>query len=85
MPENFGIYSFIEHDPFDLFTYEGQIRAVMYIPCVKCSCYELKLAKHAYFLRFDIKLMKFRSHLRDFVVVPLMPTRAYLPLYFILW
>ena len=45
-PENFGIYSFIEHDRLVLFTYEGRIRAVMYMPCVKCSCYELKLAKH---------------------------------------
>ena len=45
-PENFGIYSFIEHDRFDLFTSEGQIRAVMYMPCVKCSCSEHKLAKH---------------------------------------
>ena len=31
---------------FDLFTYEGRIRAAMYMPSVKCSCYELKLAKH---------------------------------------
>ena len=31
---NFGIYSFIEHDRFDLFTYEGRIKAVMYMPCV---------------------------------------------------
>ena len=45
-PENFGIYSFIEHDRFDLFTYEGRIMDVMYVPCVKCSCSELKLAKH---------------------------------------
>ena len=43
---NFGIYSFIEHDRFDLFTYEGLIRAAMYMPYVKCSCYELKLVKH---------------------------------------
>ena len=28
------------------FTSEGRIRAVMYMPCVKCSCSELKLAKH---------------------------------------
>ena len=40
------IYSFIEHDWFNFFTSEEQIRAVMYIPCVKCSCSELKLAKH---------------------------------------
>ena len=45
-PENFGIYSLIEHDQFVLFTYEGQIRAAMYTPCVKSSCYELKFAKH---------------------------------------
>ena len=45
-PENFGIYSFIEHDRFDLFTYEGRIMDVMYVPCVKCSCSELKLEKH---------------------------------------
>ena len=36
--------SFIEHDRFDFFTSEGNLRAVMYMPCVKCSCYELKLA-----------------------------------------
>ena len=36
-PKNFGIYSFIEHDWFDLLTYEGRIKAVMYMPCVKCS------------------------------------------------
>ena len=40
-PENFGIYSFIEHDRFDLLTYEGRIRSIVYMPCVKCSCYEL--------------------------------------------
>ena len=45
-PDNFGIYSFIEHDRFDFFTSEERIRAVMYMPCVKCSCSELKLAKH---------------------------------------
>ena len=45
-PENFGIYSFIERDRFDLFTYKGRIRAVMFMPCVKCFCYELKLTKH---------------------------------------
>ena len=45
-PENFGIYSFIEHDRFDFFTAEERIRAVMYMPCVKCSCSELKLAEH---------------------------------------
>ena len=45
-PENVGIYSFIERDRFDLFTYEGRISAVMYMPCVKCSCFELRLAKH---------------------------------------
>ena len=34
----------------------------MYMPCVKCSCSELKLEKtSAYFLRFDIKLKKSRS------------------------
>ena len=32
------------------------------MPCVKCSCSELKLAKtSAHFLRFDIKLKKSRS------------------------
>ena len=36
-PENFGIYSFIEHDRFDFFTSKGRIRDVMYMPCVKCS------------------------------------------------
>ena len=46
MPVNFGVYSFIEHDRFDFFMAEGQIRAIMYIPCVKCSCSELILAKH---------------------------------------
>ena len=45
-PENFGIYSFIEHDRFDFFTSEERIRAVMYMPCVNCSGSELKLAKH---------------------------------------
>ena len=44
--ENFGIYSFIEHDRFDFFSSKGQIRAVMYMPFVKCSCSELKQAKH---------------------------------------
>ena len=39
-------HSFIEHDRFDFFTSERRIRAVMYIPCVKCACSELKLAKH---------------------------------------
>ena len=34
----------------------------MYMPCVKCTCSELKLAKHLHnFLRFDIKLKKSRS------------------------
>ena len=28
-PENSGIYSFIEHEPFDLSTPEGRIRAVI--------------------------------------------------------
>ena len=28
------------------FTSEGRIRAVIYMPCLKCSCSELKLAKH---------------------------------------
>ena len=28
------------------FTSEGRIRAVMHMPCVKCSCSELKLVKH---------------------------------------
>ena len=46
MPENFGIYFLIEHDRFNFFTSEGRIRAVMYMPCVKCFCSELKLAKH---------------------------------------
>ena len=33
----------------------------MYMPCVQCSCSERKLAKtSAYFLRFDIKLKKYR-------------------------
>ena len=41
-----AFYSFKENDRFDLFTYEGRIGAVMYMPCVKCSCCELKLAKH---------------------------------------
>ena len=45
-PENFGIYPFIEHDRFNFFTSEGRIRAVMYMACVKCTCSELKLAKH---------------------------------------
>ena len=45
-PENFGIYSFIAHDRFNFFTSKGRIRAVMYMTCVKCSCSELKLAKH---------------------------------------
>ena len=52
-------HSFIEHDRFDFLTSEAGIRAVMYMPCVKCSCSELKTS--AYFLRFDIKLKKFRS------------------------
>ena len=43
VPENFGIYFFIEHDQFDCFTSEGRIRALMYMPCVKCSCSELNL------------------------------------------
>ena len=38
--------SFIVHDRFDFFTSEGRIRAVLYMPCVKCSCSELKLVKH---------------------------------------
>ena len=46
VPENFGIYSVIEHDRVDFFTSKGRIRVVMYMPCVKCSCSELKLAKH---------------------------------------
>ena len=37
---------FIEHDRFDFFTSEGRIRAVMHMPCIKCACSELKLAKH---------------------------------------
>ena len=45
-PENIGIYSFIEHDRSDSFTIEERIRAVMYMPCVKCSCSKLKLGKH---------------------------------------
>ena len=32
---------FIEHDRFAFFTSEERIRAVMYMPCVKCSCSEL--------------------------------------------
>ena len=36
--------SFIVHDRFDFFTSEGRIRAVMHMPCVKCSCSELNLA-----------------------------------------
>ena len=62
-PENFGIYSFTEHDRFDFFTPEERIRAAMYMPCIKCSCSELKLAKHLhyYFIDFDIKLKKSRS------------------------
>ena len=44
------------------FTSEGRIRGVTYMPCVKCACSELKLAKKsAFFLRFDIKLKKSRS------------------------
>ena len=35
-----------------LFTSEERIRVVMYMPCVKCSCSEL---------RFDIKMKKSRS------------------------
>ena len=59
MPEKFGIYSFIEHDRFDFFMSEGRIRAVVYMPCVKCSCSELKLAKYLHTLFvFDIKLKK---------------------------
>ena len=50
VPENFGIYSFIEHDRFDFFTSEERIRAAMYMPCVKCSCSKLKLAKHLHTL-----------------------------------
>ena len=55
-PENFGIYSSIEHDRFDSFTSKGRIMAVIYMPCVKCSCSELKMAKHlhTFFLPFDI-------------------------------
>ena len=34
----------------------------MYMPCVKCACSELKLAKNLHnFLHFDIKLKKSRS------------------------
>ena len=34
----------------------------MYTSCVKCSCSELKLAKHVHtFFCFDIKLKKSRS------------------------
>ena len=33
--ENFGNYSFIEHDRFDFFLSEEQIRAVIYMLCVK--------------------------------------------------
>ena len=45
-PEKRWHHSFIVHDRFDFFTSEGRIRTVMYMPCVKCSCSELKLAKH---------------------------------------
>ena len=31
---------------FDFLAIKGRIRALMYMPCVKCSCSELKLAKH---------------------------------------
>ena len=50
--ENFGIYSLIEHDRFDFFTSEEQIRAVMYLPRIKCSYSKLKLAKnlHTFFV-----------------------------------
>ena len=45
-------HSFIEYDQFDFFTFKARIRAVMYMPCVKCSCSELKLAKilHTFFV-----------------------------------
>ena len=46
--ENFGIYSLIEHDRFDFFTSQERIRPIRYVPCVKCSCSELKLVKHLY-------------------------------------
>ena len=36
----------LRHDWFHFFTSERRIRAVMYMPCVKSSCSELKLAKH---------------------------------------
>ena len=42
-PENLGIYSVIEHDRFNFFTSGRRVRAVMYMPCVKCSCSVLKL------------------------------------------
>ena len=44
------------------FTSEVHIRAVMYMPCVKCSCSGLEtwqnIDRSAYFLRFDKKKMK---------------------------
>ena len=43
------------------FTSDGRMRAVICMPCVKCACSELKLAKTAFFLRFDIKLKESRS------------------------
>ena len=43
------------------FTSEGRIRAVMYMPCVKCSFWAKTGKTYEYFLRFDIKLMKSHS------------------------
>ena len=37
-----------EHDRFDFLRPEGRIRAVMHMSCGKCSCSELKLAKHVH-------------------------------------
>ena len=45
----------------NFFTSEGRIRAVMYMPCVKCSCSELKLAKHLQTFFVLTKLKKSRT------------------------
>ena len=44
------IYMYICYAVRFFFTSEGRIRAVMYMSCVKCSCSELKLAKHLHTL-----------------------------------
>ena len=44
-PENFGITPYRTLSVL-FFTCKGWIKAVMYMPCVKCACSELKLAKH---------------------------------------